>query len=151
MPLFGGKRKSTGLSQPVTRLVFSYENGEINLSRRQNVKMRLPPSAPLTSSESRSGFWFTLLDSRGKEVYRRVLGAPPEGMEVFQNTRDESILHLPDVKTKSHFTVLIPELSSDATLVVYGPPAGGSKTVGKPAQEIARFSLGTKGEHDGRR
>lgn len=144
--MFGFAKKRAPAPRAVTRLTFAYQGDSIRLVKRQDMKMRLPPSASLESVANRSGFWATLEDVSGRPLYRRVLGNPLAGLEIFQDTPAESIARVTPQQPKGVFTVLVPTPVAAASLVLHGPSAAQPLAVGRAAVEIARFALGPDGK-----
>ncbi|HUF51601.1 MAG TPA: hypothetical protein VMN60_12240 [Longimicrobiales bacterium] len=138
MAWFAKRRSST---QPVTRLTFEYQGPEIRLVKRQDVEMRLPPSAPVEDFSGRTGYWYSLRDERGNSLYGHVLGQPLAGREVFRRTATESIARVNDTQPKGWFTVLVPTPTATAQLVIYGPPAGTAPSANRGSVEIGSFAV----------
>src|SRR5688500_20235430 len=103
MSWFAKRRSST---QPVTRLTFEYQGPEIRLVRRQDVEMRLPPSAPVEDFNGRTRYWYSLRDERGNSLYGHVLGQPLAGREDFRSTPTESIAIFNETQPIDWFTCL---------------------------------------------
>ena len=58
------------------RIAVGYERDSLRVLSRQTVSMRTPPSDPLQPGERESSFWFTVEDSSGNPLYRRVMDNP---------------------------------------------------------------------------
>ena len=124
------------------RLPVQYDGPNVKLISSQSVEMKLPPSHSLTEPEGQSGFWFTLSDSQGNPVYRRVLQNPIRyDREVFSNDpKQPSIQRVKVDEPKGTFVVLVPDVAAARTLQLFSPPLN-LEDHGMAAREFARFNL----------
>jgi len=134
------------------RLTFNYEGSNVKLVSAQSVDMILPPSHPLETKEEQSGFWFTLSNSRGKAVYRRILHNPISyDREVFSNDpADPSVQRVPVAKPKGTFVILVPDMADARTVQLFSHPQEPTGH-GLAARELARFTITQEQIQEGKR
>ena len=124
------------------RLTFEYEGSVVKLVSAQSIDMILPMSQPLDTQQDQAGFWFTLTDSDGKPVYRRVVNNPiGYDREVFSSDPAQpSIQRVPTPKPKGTFVLLVPDLTEARTVRLYSHPLEPAAH-SQPARELASFTI----------
>ena len=126
-------------ANPVLRLVFTVEQGAIELSDVQQVQMPVPTTSSLEDRTDVSGSWVEVIDADGTPVFRHDL-APSllDGAEVFPEDPYGEIVRVAEAPGRRAFSVLVPILPNTARLVVAGSPR---QAVRAPARELARFDV----------
>ncbi len=121
------------------RLVLEHQNGEARLVDIQKVEMTVPLSDEVEGS--RAGFWYELVDSGGRPLYRRVIANPmTKSPEVRRDTPEEGLTHVEASEVRGTFVLVAPDLPELSNLVLYASPEGPGVSL-EPAKPIARFDL----------
>ena len=135
----------------VVRLLFAYDQLNIQWIGVEQLKMFLPPSQATQGYEGQSGQWFELQTENEQVVYRRMVHnfirfavelhpsrsregieiAPEEGSQITWQELSE---------VRGIFTVLAPEQENAPYLVIFSSPLTLAESV-LPASEVARFDL----------
>ena len=99
--------------------------------------MTSPPSDSLEPWDKKRGSWFELRDPNGRVLYRRIVHTLiPKEVEVPTGERQSPYTCEPLPDQRGRFTLLIPDIQSASTLVLfYGPPEEAH------ARELCRFDL----------
>jgi hypothetical protein len=129
---------------PVRRLTFEYDGDQISLVSEQHVDLIVPPSQPLDSAESDSGFTVILRDGQGKPLYRQTGSSPmAHDAEVF--AEDGTIQRVEVDRPKGAFTFLVPHVEGAETVELFGHPLRPQAHLESP-RSLARFKVRPFGE-----
>ena len=123
------------------RIAVGYERDSLRVLSRQTVSMRTPPSDPLQPGERESSFWFTVEDSSGNPLYRRVMDNPVRFDTETPTDDPKRPLHrVPLERPAGTFHLLVPVLARAQTVRVFSNPFD-PKLSGQPAQPILEFPV----------
>jgi hypothetical protein len=123
------------------RLSFRFELGEFTLFDRRELEMRALPTNDLEplKPQERSGFWVEVQDQRGRALYRRSMPHPM--IRRSEAHDDETVPRtVMWVEERGAFSVVVPNLSGGAELVMFGSPTD-QPEIPQPAAEIMRVPL----------
>ncbi len=123
------------------RFSFRFEKQAITLFDRRELEMKPLPTQDLAafSPGERSGFWVEVQDARRRALYRRVMPHPllgrSEGTDADETPRTVIWAH-----ERGAFSVVVPNLSDGADVVLFGSPTD-RPDIPQPAMEILRVAL----------
>jgi hypothetical protein len=123
------------------RLTFEYENGEVAVTDRRYVDMRVPPSEELGARDpaTRTGFWLEVHDSQRNVLYRRGMRAPMLRTSGASDPDSESTVR-PEAPASGAFSVVVPNLAEGTELVLFASPMGRGRLL-ESAREFVRVPL----------
>jgi hypothetical protein len=137
-------------------MAFSYEGDRINLESVQRVEMIALPSHAVSGYEGEAGFWVEVRDDSERVLHRRVLHEPVRHtLEAYPEGDDDQFTRVVAKDLRGSFDVVVPDVPGASAVSVFGsfpepaPPDESERDAaaritagrGRPAQEIARFSI----------
>jgi hypothetical protein len=119
------------------RLTFEFDGSTIRQISEQRVEMTVPSSHPTSEYSGHTGFWFELRDANENTIYRRVMADPLLGYHEVPSSQG-TFTHSPITVSPQVFELVVPELPTAESLVIFGTLPERLAPIGTPAQEAAR-------------
>jgi hypothetical protein len=121
------------------KLIVEYDGSNFRVVSDRRVSMAPAPSNPIADYQNQIGFWYTVIDARGRVLHRKLI---PElsGPEVFTNNPREQLYRLGGAPRITTLVLAFPDFPEAVRVELFASRLTNDGRF-EPASSLAAFSL----------